>query len=75
MNEERFRELAFRAGFVGDSLYPVFGTCQETALRNFAVLIVEECVDHIKRVGVLEHIETETTMVADSVKERFGLKS
>lgn len=41
---ERIRELAFQAGFVGESMNPIFGTCQETALKNFAELIVKECM-------------------------------
>lgn len=41
---ERIKELAFKAGFVGESMNPIFGTCQETALENFAELIVRECM-------------------------------
>ena len=39
----KIKDLALRAGFVGENMYPIFGTSQETALRNFAELIVEEC--------------------------------
>jgi hypothetical protein len=42
---ERIKELAFMAGFVGNDMYPIFGTCQQTALANFAELIVQECID------------------------------
>lgn len=40
---ERIKELAEQSGFIGESMYPVFGTCQETALKNFAELIIQEC--------------------------------
>jgi hypothetical protein len=42
MNEQ-IKKLANQAGFIGDSMYPIFGTCQETALNNFAELIIEQC--------------------------------
>ena len=44
---ERLKELAFQAGFVGESMNPIFGTCQETALKNFAELIVRECIQQM----------------------------
>ena len=37
-------------------------------------LIVEECVDRIKRVGILEDIEIEGDMISDAVKETFGVE-
>ena len=40
----RIKELANEAGFHGESMYPVFGTCQDTSLENFARLIIEECI-------------------------------
>jgi hypothetical protein len=45
---EKLKDLAFRAGFVGESMFPILGTCQETALQNFANLIVEECCQAAK---------------------------
>lgn len=43
-------------------------------LEEFVQLIVRECVERIKRVGILEDIENETDMVVDAVKEHFGVK-
>ena len=40
----------------------------------FAELIIEDCVDRIKRVGILEDIENETDMVVNAVEEHFGMK-
>ena len=51
------------------------GPVQRAAIEQFAELIVEECIDRIKRVGILEDIENETDMVVDAVKEHFGVKS
>ena len=42
--------------------------------EKFAELIVRECVERIKRVGILEDIENETDMVVNAVKEHFGVK-
>lgn len=42
---QKLKDLAFRAGFVGESMYPIFGTSQETALATFAELIIKECAD------------------------------
>ncbi len=44
---ERIKELAFQAGFIGESMNPIIGTSQVTALENFAELIVRECIDCI----------------------------
>ena len=41
---EHLKELAFRSGFVGESMFPIFGTVQQTALQNFADLIIKECI-------------------------------
>jgi len=49
-------------------------TFSEPVLEHFANLIVKECIDQIKRVGILEDIENETDMVADAVKEHFGVE-
>ena len=43
-------------------------------LEKFAELIVRECVDRIKRVGILEDIEIEGDMIADAVKEHFRVE-
>lgn len=43
-------------------------------LHKFAELIVRECIDNIRRVGILEDIENETDMVVNAVKEHFGVK-
>ena len=41
---------------------------------KLAELIVEECVDRIKRVGILEDIEIEGDMISDAVKEHFEVE-
>jgi len=46
---ERMRELAKQAGFIGTNLHnTVIGTTQETALQNFAELIVQECMNNME---------------------------
>ena len=49
------------------------GPVQRAAIEEFAELIVQECVDRIKRVGILEDIEIEGDMISDAVKEHFGV--
>lgn len=47
MVNKKIKDLAFQAGFVGENMYPVFATCQETALNNFAQLIIQNyCSSH-----------------------------
>jgi hypothetical protein len=47
---------------------------QVNFMDRFAELIVRECIDNVRRVGILEDIESETDMVANSIKEHFGVK-
>jgi hypothetical protein len=47
---QRIRELAEQAGFHGPSMNPVFGTTSETALQNFAELILAECTETVREV-------------------------
>jgi len=42
---ERIKDLCLQAGFIGENMYPAFGTCQETALNNLVELIVQECAE------------------------------
>jgi hypothetical protein len=43
---ERIQKLAVQAGFSGEGFHNTqVNTCQETALKNFAQLIVQECID------------------------------
>jgi len=44
---ERIKDLCLQAGFIGESMNPAFGTCQETALNNLVELIVRECADFV----------------------------
>jgi len=44
---ERIKDLCLQAGFIGENMYPAFGTCQETALNNLVELIVRECADFV----------------------------
>lgn len=46
----------------------------EMFLERYGKLIVQECVNRIKRVGILEDIENESDMIADDVKETFGVE-
>lgn len=38
MNEE-MKALCIQAGFIGENMYPIFGTCQEAALKNLIELV------------------------------------
>ena len=74
---ERVKELAFQAGFVGESMNPIFGTCQETALKNFAELIVEECrtvVSDVYRKTPLELCGPLLTADEEIAKHFYGVE-
>ena len=46
----------------------------EMFLEKYGKLIVQECVNRIKRVGILEDIEIDSDMIANDVKETFGVE-
>lgn len=65
----QLRQLARAAGFFGNDFEnTAFGTCHETALQNFAELIVKECM----YVGRRSQIDEELVDVA--IKEHFGVE-
>jgi hypothetical protein len=64
---ERIRELAKEAE-------RQYGGMNVVDIEKFAELIVRECVSRILRVGVLEDIEQESDMIADAIKEHFGVE-
>lgn len=72
---EKIKELAVRAGFVGESMYPIFGTCQETALNNFAQLIIQNyCSSHkfTKNPWIVEY-PGEVFVVFDPMTDGSGI--
>lgn len=77
---ERIQKLAFNAGFIGKSMNPIFGTCQETALENFAELIVKECISIIKNAenGYSDYRNQIEDGMRDHcialLKDKFGMK-
>lgn len=46
----------------------------EMFLERYGKLIVQECINRINRVGILEDIEIESDMIADDIKEHFGVE-
>lgn len=67
---DRAKELAFQAGFIGESMYPVIGTCQETALENFAELIIKECINTLEFHGCDDAVPYIKWMAAN----HFGIR-
>ena len=69
---ERIKELAFQAGFIGESMNPIIGTSQVTALENFAELIVRDICNMVNK-----HIQwnnpNDCPVVLD-IKERYGVE-
>lgn len=74
---ELAKSLAFKAGFVGESMFPVVGTCQETALENLVELVVSECARMVQNTN-LEDVDGGDSAVlraaAEQVRKNFGLK-
>lgn len=65
----QLRELARAAGFFGNDFQnTALGTCQETALQNFAELIVKECM----YVGRKSQIDD--GLVDADIKKHFGVE-
>lgn len=60
---ERTKLLAMQAGFTGEGFHNTqVGTCQETALKNFAELIVRECCSQVREIDAME------------INKHFGVK-
>jgi hypothetical protein len=68
---DRIKELCVQAGFVGDDMYPIFGTSQETALKNLAELIVKECAEIADNADA---IREKWQSIGKFVRERFGVE-
>lgn len=71
---ERIKSLAFQAGFVSESMYPILGTTQEQALNTFAEFIVRKCaalqsLRSTKRDGFDAYGD------AEAIKKYFGIEN
>ena len=73
MNEQ-IEHCLYHAGLTAQGCWEDLDDYARRGIERFAELIIRECVDRIKRVGILEDIENETNMVVDAVKEHFGVK-
>ena len=75
---ERIRELAKQAGFIGTNLHnTVIGTTQETALQNFAELIVQECSKLLTETdfnNINGSPNAVAEIAADLLKDHFGVE-
>ena len=67
---ERIRELLKQAGFIGEGMNPIVGTCQETALKNFAELIIRECAE----VGAEGQGSIDSGYIQRAVLQHFGVE-
>ena len=67
---EKIKELAVKAGFVGESMYPIFGTCQETALNNFSELIVNDVLNIVAISGE----QCDCSTLFKKISEHFGVE-
>jgi hypothetical protein len=84
---QRFKELCAKAGFIGESMFPVIGTCQETALQNLIELVAKECLNVVNQnihgpCGIYDYSYTDENAAADSraqsiyadISYHFGVK-
>ena len=73
MNTENIIRMAQEAGM--DPAHHPFNpwSASQEALEKFAELIVQECIERISRVGILEDIEFQSGMIAQNVREHFGV--
>ena len=62
---ERIKELAREAGFYANPDVEKF--------EKFAELIVRECAKVSERTGALNQADYEGEMIADAIKEHFGV--
>ena len=72
---ERIKELLKQAGFIGEGFNnTVMGTCQETALENFAELIVKECADIAKHHVMNISTYGDAEFVNEQIRKHFGVE-
>lgn len=75
---KRFKELAEQAGFDVKRLMVMhpggFPRDDFLALESFAELIVRECVEVSERTGTLNEADFEGAMIADAIREHFGVE-
>jgi len=65
---ERIRELALQAGAQGIVNRDFIN------IEKFAELIVQECAKVSERTGALNEADYEGEMIADAIKEHFGVR-
>jgi hypothetical protein len=75
---EKIKQLCEQAGFSGEGFHNTqVNTCQETALKNFAELIVKECVGVVEG-GHFLHDQAPTALFAKecsgTIKRHFGVE-
>ncbi len=68
---ERIKELAREAALAEGWGPEVW---QTTFTEKLAELIIRECIERIKRVGILEDIEIESDMMVNDIKEHLGVE-
>ena len=67
---ERTKLLAMQSGFTGEGFHNTqVGTCQETALKNFADRIVRECIAQVRKDENAPAYEA-----AGRIAEHFGIE-
>jgi hypothetical protein len=75
---ERIKELAEQAGFIGKGFQnTVMGTCQETALENFAELIVRDCAEAALAKGRASpdtDFRTGSYVISEYLLSRYGVE-
>jgi hypothetical protein len=68
MMNTRIRELAEQANL------QAYYDAQEAHIKRFAELIVRECAKVSERTGSLNEADYEGEMIADAIKEHFGIE-
>lgn len=71
---ERILQLAEQAGYTPLVPRTFADDLQEIFLQKFAELIVRECARVSERTGALNEADVEGEMIADAIKEHFGVE-
>jgi hypothetical protein len=74
---ERIKELAKEAGYKPLPGFDFANSLEETYLKKFAELIVQDCVSEVALMGVTnfenEDISWCCSVIIDNIKNRFGV--
>lgn len=70
---EIIEHCMYESGLTADGCWNQLDDYAKEAIERFAKLIVRECAEYAERTGILNDADYEGEMIADAIKEHFGV--